>query len=244
MATNTSFDWRRSDRRLYALVAILFPLIVLIGFGRTYYLKMLVGTPPLPSILVHVHGIVMTAWVLFFIAQVWLIRTKRAKVHMKMGLLGVGLAILLVFVGFFTGAAAAKYGSPSIPPQMSPLAFFVVPVFDLLIFVGLFGAVIYYRRNPANHKRLMLLTVLNFLPPAIGRIPLSFIASAGPLFFFGIPTVIAIVLITYDTWRNRKLNPAFLIGAVVLIASYPTRIVLSGTGAWLAFASWVTGWAA
>jgi hypothetical protein len=30
---------RLFDRRLYLATAILFPLIVVIGFGRTYYLK-------------------------------------------------------------------------------------------------------------------------------------------------------------------------------------------------------------
>ncbi len=244
MAMNEPFDWRRSDRRLFAATAIIFPVIVLIGFGRTYYLKFAFGAPPLSSMLVHLHGLIMTSWVVFFIAQVWLIRTKRAKVHMNLGILGIALAILIVLVGFFTAAASAKYGSPSTPPGIPPLSFMVVPIFDLLIFVILFGTAIYYRMIPANHKRLMLLTVLNFLPPAVGRIPINALQSMGPLFFFGVPTVLVIGLLVYDTWRNHKLNRVFLLGAILLIASYPVRIMLSSTDAWMSFATWVTNWAA
>ncbi len=241
---NEPFDWRRSDRRIFLAAAILFPIIVLIGFGPTYYLRFAFDRPPVPSMLVHFHGLLMTTWVAFFITQVWLIRSKRAKVHMSLGMLGVALATLLIVVGFFTAAASAKYGSPSTPPGIPPLGFFAVPLFDLLLFAGLFGAAIYYRKRPANHKRLMLLTVLNFLPPAVARIPVEIFQTAGPLFFFGVPTVLAIGLLVYDTWRNRKLNVVFLVGALALIVSYPLRIILSVTDAWMSFAAWVTSWAA
>lgn len=244
MAMNEPFDWRRYDRRLFALVAILFPLIVLAGFGRTYYLKLAFDTPPLATALVHVHGLLMTLWVGFFIGQVWLIRSRNVRVHMKMGWLGVALAIGILFVGFFTAAHAAKFGSASTPAGIPPLSFSVVPLFDLVMFAGLFGAAIYYRRQLANHKRLMLLTVLNFIPPAVGRIQIDAFQALGPLFFFGVPTVLAIGLIAYDTWKNRKLNMVFLVGALIMIASYPIRIVISSTDAWTRFATWLTAWAA
>jgi hypothetical protein len=244
MAMNEPFDWRRSDRRLFASVAVLFPIIVLIGFARTYYLKLAFGTPPLPSMLVHVHGLLMTLWVGFFVVQVWLIRSRNANLHMKFGMFGIALASAMILVGFFTAVAAAKYGSPSTPPTISPLAFLTVPIFDIVLFAVLFGAAIYYRRRPSNHKRLMLLTVLNFLPPALGRIPIEAIQSTGPLFFFGVPTVLAIGSLAYDTWQNRRLNVVFLVGAILLIASYPIRLMLSGTKAWLSLANWLTTWAA
>jgi hypothetical protein len=242
MATNETFDWRRSDRRLFAAVALLFPIIILIGFARTYYLKAVFGTPPVPSMLVHAHGLVMTAWVLYFIAQVWLIRSKRARVHMSAGMLGIALAIVVIVVGFFTAAGAA-FGSASAPPDIPPLSFMIVPMTDLLMFAGLFGAAIYYRKRPAHHKRLMLLTVINFLPPAIARIPVTSLQSFGPLFFFGVPTVLIIGLLIYDTWRNRKLDRVFLVGSILLIASYPLRLMAMSTPAWMNFATWITSWA-
>ena len=244
MATNDPLDLRLSERRLFAAVAFVFALIMIVGFARTYYLKFAFGTPPLPGLLVHAHGLLMTAWIMFFIAQVWLIRSKRHAVHMRNGMIGVALAIAIFFVGFFTAVAAAKNGSNSAPTGIPPLAFLVVPFFDILLFALFFGAAIYYRKQAANHKRLLLMTVLNFLPPGLGRFPFEPFISAGPLMFFGIPAVLAIGLLIYDTWRNKKLNKVFLVGSIVLIASYPLRIMLSTTDVWMRFATWLTTWAA
>jgi hypothetical protein len=60
MATEHPLDWRRYDRRLFAAVALIFPVVMVIGFARTYYLKAAFGGPPLPSLLVHLHGALMT----------------------------------------------------------------------------------------------------------------------------------------------------------------------------------------
>ena len=54
---------RQFDRRLFLTAAVLFPLIVFAGFARTYYLRGFFQVPPLPSNIVHVHGLVMTMWV-------------------------------------------------------------------------------------------------------------------------------------------------------------------------------------
>ncbi|MFN2502324.1 MAG: hypothetical protein ABR530_09970 [Pyrinomonadaceae bacterium] len=244
MADNETFDWRRSDRRLFATAAIIFPAVVLIGFARTYYLKFAFDTPPLPSLLVHLHGLLMTLWVGFFISQVWLIRSKSHRIHMNLGRLGIALAAAMILVGFFTAVAAAKYGSPSTPPGISPLSFLIVPLVDMLLFGMFFGAAVYYRKNAANHKRMMLLTVLNFLPPAVARFPVASLQAVGPLLFFGLPTILAVGLLVYDTWRNRKLNVPFLVGAIVLVASYPLRMIIAETDMWLGFAAWLTTWGA
>ena len=244
MVMNQPFDWRSSDRRLYLVAAILFPTIVVIGFARTYYLKFAFDNPPMQSLLVHVHGLLMTTWVVFFIVQVFLIRTKNARTHMKLGMLGIALAIAVIVAGFFTLVASLKFGSPSTPPNVPPVAFAAVPFFDLIVFATIFAGAIYFRKRPADHKRLMLLTAVNFLPPALGRFPVTSLQALGPLFFFGVPTLLAIGLLIFDTWRNRKLNRVFLVFSVIMIVSYPLRIAISSTDAWTRFATWLTTWAA
>jgi hypothetical protein len=143
---NDSLDRRLFDRRLFLAAAVVFPLIVLAGFARTYYAKMAFGTPPLPSNLVHVHGLVMTAWVVLFIAQVRFISSKRVRLHQRLGYAGIGLGALIIATGVPTALRAAKYGSTASPAGIPPLAFLIVPMFDLLMFALLFGAAIYYRR--------------------------------------------------------------------------------------------------
>lgn len=237
---NDTLDRQRFDRRLFLAAAIAFPLIVLAGFGRTYYVKGLFDAAPLPSMLVHVHGVLMTAWVALFGTQVWFISSRQVRLHQRLGYAGVGLAAIIIAVGFVTALRAAKYGAASTPPGIPPLAFLIVPVFDLLMFALLFGGAVYYRRRPAAHKRLMLLTAVNFVPPALARIPIPSLLALGPVWFFGVPTALAALCLVLDARRHAHVNRVFLVGTIVLIGSYAARLMLMGTGAWMDIARWLT----
>lgn len=226
------------DRRLYIWVAVIFPLLVLAGFARTYYLKGLFDTPPLPGLLVHVHGVVMTSWVLLFVAQIGLVASRRTKVHQRLGVLGGVLAILVFCVGILTAISSAARGSFPGPP---PLEFLVVPLGDMVVFGILVGTALYFRRRLEIHKRLMLLASLTLLAPAIARIPLRFIETGGPLVFFGLTDLCVIACVAFDTIRNRRLHPAFAWGTLLFIGSQPLRLMLAGTDPWLRFASSLVG---
>jgi hypothetical protein len=239
-ALNEALDRRVFDRRLFMAAAIAFPLIVLAGFGRTYYFKGFFDVPPLASLLVHLHGLLMTAWVALFMTQVWFVSSRRIRLHQRLGYSAIALAVLIVAVGFVTAVRAAKFGAASTPPGISPVAFLIVPLFDLLMFAVLFGGAVYYRKKPAQHKALMLLTAVNFVPPAIARIPIAALQAAGPLWFFGFPTAIALVCLGLETWRHGRLNRVFLAGTLLLIASYVVRLALMPTAAWMQIAVWLT----
>jgi hypothetical protein len=59
--------------------------------------------------------------------------------------------------------------------------------------------------------------------------------------FFAITDLFIVVLAAWDFKSRGRLHPATLVGGLVLIASQPLRLALSGTPAWLAFAAWATG---
>ncbi|HLR05046.1 MAG TPA: hypothetical protein VK117_04485 [Pyrinomonadaceae bacterium] len=239
MAMNPSLQPTGSDRRLYVWFAVFMPIIVLAGFARSYYLKGFFGFPALPSLLVHLHGIVMTSWVVLFVTQVTLVATGRTRTHQRLGLLGAVLAPLVIVVGVLTAIAGAARGSTPGPPA---LQFLAVPLFDMLAFAILVGTALYFRRRRLDiHKRLMLLAAANLLPPAIVRIPLHFIETGGPLVFFGLTDVCLLACVAYDTVKNRRLHPAFLWGTLLIIASQPLRLMLAGTDVWMRFATMLVG---
>jgi hypothetical protein len=49
--------------------------------------------------LLHVHGAVFSLWVLLLITQTSLVAAKRVDVHRRLGLLGFGLACVMVVLG-------------------------------------------------------------------------------------------------------------------------------------------------
>ena len=231
---------RTREKRFFLVAGILFPLLVIIGFSKNYYLRPLFDLGPLYSDLVRVHAVIMTAWILLFATQTWLVSSKRVKLHMKLGLAGVGLAILVLVSGYLVAIGAVAHQTAADRGGIPPLVFLVVPIADLVLFVVYFGLAIAWRKRPAEHKRLMLLGALNFLPPAAARFPVPAILALGPIWIFGVPTVLTIAALIYDRWRNGKTNLTFLIGSIVLIASFPLRIVIGGTETWMRLAEWMT----
>src|SRR5712692_5564413 len=239
MAINPTLQRTGKDRRMYVWFAVFMPIIVLAGFARSYYLKGFFGFPALPSLLVHLHGIVMTSWVVLFVTQVTLVATGRTRTHQSLGLLGAVLAPLVIVVGVLTAIAGAARGSTPGPPA---LQFLAVPLFDMLAFAVLVGTALYLRRRRLDiHKRLMLIAAVNLLAPAIARIPLHFIETGGPLVFFGLTDVCLLACVAFDTIKNRRLHPAFLWGTLLIIASQPLRLMLSGTDIWLRLETMLIG---
>jgi hypothetical protein len=237
MAINATLLRRPSDRGLFLTAAILFPLLVLAGYFKSYYFSAFFDVKPVANALVHAHAVVMTLWVVYFTAQVALIRTKNVKLHMTMGMAGIALAALVVVVGLVT-AYDAHLVRGAAPAGINPHGFFVIPVFDMLLFVIFFAGAIYYRKRPAEHKSLILMTAFNFLPAAVGRIPLV-PAQFMILWAFGVPDLFALISLGWHTAKHRKLNKVFAAGVLLLIASHPLRIVLAGSKIWLQFVGWL-----
>src|SRR5438552_18356087 len=126
MAINNAADRRAFERRFFLAVAILFPITVLIGFGPTYYLRGFFTPPPIPNMLVHMHGLAMSAWIILFATQVYFIRSMKIKLHQQLGIASVVLAVVVFFLGLFTGIISAKEGRGV--PGITPLQFLIVPV--------------------------------------------------------------------------------------------------------------------
>jgi hypothetical protein len=230
---------RRRERAFYISMAVLAAVLVFVGFARTYFLKEVFGGPALRP-LVHLHGFLFTSWIVLFVVQTCLVAAKRTDIHRKLGVAGGVLASLMIIVGPLTAIAAARRGGGSAaPPDIPPLVFLVIPLGDIVIFSALIGAALWLRRKADLHKRLMLLTTIVLLPPAVARIPLSFGMPTGPLIFFGIPDLILLACIAYDWSMRRKLNPAFLWGGLAIIAWQPLRMMMGGTHAWMSFAQWL-----
>jgi hypothetical protein len=229
------------DRVFYSTLAVVMALTVLVGFGGTYYFRLLSGTPATLSggsitPTLHMHGLVFSAWVLLFLAQTLLVASRRVQVHRRLGYASILLAVTMVVVGLRTAIEAARRGAA--PPGVDSLTFLVVPFFDLVLFAGFVSAALLRRRDKEAHKRLMVLAYVSIITAAVARIP--GILPLGPLAFFGVALLFAVAGMVYDWTSRGRVHRVYILGGTVLALSMPLRLALSGTDAWQAFARWLT----
>jgi hypothetical protein len=224
---------RRGRTRLYRVAAMLALAIVFAGFARTFFQKFLFHAPPPLSMQMIGHGIIMTAWFVLFIVQTQLVAAGRVRLHRKLGIAGMVLAMLVLLAGTTTAIVGARLGHSPGPP---PLAFLAIPLGDMLVFAILAGAGFLYRRRGDYHTRFMVLAFAGMLTAAVARIP----GNGNIVFAFSETVLFCAACVAWDTWRERRLHPAFGWGFAVVAASWPLRLWLSGTATWLAFAGWLS----
>jgi uncharacterized membrane protein YozB (DUF420 family) len=215
-------------------------LAAYVGFARSFYLRPLFPDWPAPAEPIFiVHGLFFSAWCVLLVAQALLIGVGRADVHRKLGLLGVAVALGMVVLGLVGSLIAANRPTGLVGVDVPPLQFLVVPFFDILFFATFFGLAFANRNNPQAHKRLMLLATVSLLGAAFARWPYVS-ASLNPFMFYGLADLFIVALAIWDFRTRGGLHHVTRWGGLALIVSVPARLALSGTAAWLAFATWLT----
>jgi len=226
--------------RFYPLIALAFAAVIVAGFARTYYLRAFFAVPPI-STLVHLHGIVFSAWLLLFVAQTRLIARQNYALHMKVGIAGVVLALLVVIIGYMTAIVGAPVVRPR-PMGFSGLEFLIFPLTGIGLFAVFVAAAILLRRKAALHKRFMVLAMISVLGPAVARLIrlgdlgehfLAIQASAAAAF--------VVWALLYDWFKYRMIHPVFAIGGALIVLSWPVRAAVAQSDAWVAIASRLVG---
>jgi hypothetical protein len=219
-------------------MAIALTLTVLAGFSRSYYFNDFVADPFPLTPLLHLHGVVYSAWMVLLVVQTALIARGHSSWHRRLGIVGCAIAASVIVLGVATAITRTAAGVTA-DRGVPPLVFLAVPIIGMLVFGILFGTAVYLRRRTGAHKRLMLIATLEMVTAAIARLPV--VEDWGPLGFFGIIDVFLIAVILYDVATLKRVHRATLWGGLFFVLSQPLRLVVGGSAPWLAFASWLTG---
>ncbi|MEQ1579717.1 MAG: hypothetical protein ABL964_03910 [Steroidobacteraceae bacterium] len=212
------------SRLFYALMSGALLLIVLLGFGRSLYLRPFTDLPPLP-VAVVIHGSILTAWYVGAFAQATLVSTGRTDLHRRMGwwIAGIGAAVIVIgtTVTFaFVGRRAAL--GTDIEARIRFFSDIVWgDIAAMVAFAVFFCLALAWRKRPDLHKRLMILGSLALLEPALFRI-------WGWKLFAGVDRnwaalvvlfVAMVVLALHDLSTRKKVLPVTLLGGALLIGS-------------------------
>lgn len=236
MSTTVPRSTTVSEHTYFVSAAVAIAAIIFAGFARSYFLGAWFEARALPP-LVHVHGLVMTSWIVLFLVQTLLIARHRTALHRGLGALGVLLALLIVVIGMMTLLAAATrevHASPQSPPATFFLMLLCFDTVNLLVFAAFVTAAIVLRRQAGWHKRLMLLATASLLGPAIARLPLTFFHDN----VHALLTLDACILLCaiVDTARHRRLHPVFAWGVPSVLVIIHAAYAVAVTPAWIRLA--------
>ena len=220
-----------SDHSLFLLAAVVVVTLVVLGFGPSYFYRPFVRSEDSLTALVHVHGALMTAWIALFVVQVGLAGRGRIVLHRRLGQFGFILLALIVASALPTMIVAAHLGGNHMPGPALPALALVIAL--LIEFTTLAGIGLRLRGRPAVHKRLMLLAAVAAMEAGVSRLPINF----GSLVAVHLANdAILVPIIAVDTYRHRRLHPAFLWGTLFILAVQFSAIWISSTPTWQSLA--------
>lgn len=237
---------------LYLVLACVCALIAFVGFTPTYWAPWAGGRFAGPQIL-HLHGLLFSAWMVYFVLQTTWVATGRVGRHRSLGLLGIALTVAMVFVGIMAALHSIRLGA-TLGLEAQNRAFSIVPISTVLFFAGTVAVAVANVTRPDVHRRLMLLATISILPPAFARL---LALAAGIPFAPGHPPPIAfslvpsfasdlllVVAMVWDRRREGRFHRSYLVAGAGLLAVQILRVPLGPTPAWHAFTDWLLAFGA
>ena len=159
-------------RYFYLCMSLVLAALVILGFSRTANANLFHANPPRP-LLLWIHGAAFSTWMIFFIAQSALVRTRKVSVHRLLGWFGAGLAAVMVVLGFTIAVVMTRFDTVVLQ-QKGVDAFLSVPFVDMIIFGSCIAMAIYWRKKPEYHRRLVFIASCQLMDAAIGRFDFMF----------------------------------------------------------------------
>lgn len=212
----------------FPIMAGLLTLVVLIGFGPTFFWRS-DARPALDPLFLW-HGIALTSWFLTFVAQGLLIRGREPAFHEMLGGLSMMLVPFVLVTGWQAGLDALERGVGILgfPPE----TFFFMSATDMVGFAVLYGAALLFLSRIAVHKRLMLLATISLILPAAGR--MGDMVGLGPLGVV-IQLGFLVLLVVYDRQTLGRVHNATLWGGGLILAKLGGIVTVGLTPMWFAF---------
>ncbi|GGD93742.1 hypothetical protein [Planktosalinus lacus] len=147
-----------------------------------------------------IHGLLMFAWFILFVIQANFIRKRNYIAHMKWGVAGFVIAILVVLSTVYIISEAYDGGWSALKYFEKAILLFI-PSFAVLILLG------YLNRKKGNrHKRFIYMGTLLILEPILDRVATNLHIGNNVLFVILVWNGLFISLFVYDLLTIKKIH--------------------------------------
>lgn len=231
-----SIDKARMGRRLFfVIMASAVIATVFAGFAPTFYLRGSFTQDRPMSLLLHIHGIVFSAWVTVFLLQTILIARGSRRLHQQFGWVAVGIAAMMVILVVAAMIEQLRRVGGFPPP---PLAL-ALSVFDIIVFAILVGAAIYCRKQPEWHRRFMLSATILLLGAPMFRVVIHYVGITDMSKVGIVSTLLVdaffLPCFAYDLVARRRIHPAYLVALVLIILDQVAQVKVVTWEPWINF---------
>lgn len=202
-------------------IAVIGLFATIVGFFPTFFSRLSeVRTVHL------VHGWTMTAWIVLVLTQALLIRNRKHKWHRTLG--WTSLALFVAMVATSAQVIALMLSGKSGLPFEGAKFFGYSDLVDMPLMIFFFCAAIYWRKDRHLHSRLMAVTVLFSIIPALARMFNILIwRSYEGLFLAMHPTYLLIIgvlaIAMHADWKAGRLRWPLPVAAGWFVLVYATQ---------------------
>jgi len=238
-------DRQAAERKFYTRMALLLVALVFLGFAPSFYLRDIVPPYPRPNptlpTSVLFHGGLFSLWMLVFVAQTQLVAAGRRDLHMKLGVVGMSLALVIIPMMYLVGVWQVARANQ--PPFTDPLNWTIVPLAVILPYAFAVWTGWRRRREAQWHKRLMLsAAILVVMGPAIARLPIAPPTLGGFTFQVLLGLALFLPLFLRDRRSLGHVHRASWLGFSLGVASIAIPLLVFWTGAdWASVARHLPG---
>lgn len=246
-------NWSSQDDRIPSAVWL---AILWIGMIAGFALDAQQFLDQNPPLLLHAHAATFTIWMCLLTAQLLLVLKNRLDIHRKLGWFLVAWACLMAIMGPVGVYTAIMMQVKAHGPF--PYPFITVHLVDIGGFLLFLAIGIAMRKNPAAHKRMMILSTVALADPGFarlldhlihGKFINAFMSPHPPSAFvwflcvFNGNILLVALMLAWDWWKGRLIRIHVIASISLLICMYFASVIYF-MPSWQALTlQWVTAWA-
>jgi hypothetical protein len=220
--------WLRQN--FYFAMALLIVAIAVYGFSHTFAPKLLDQPYPRPWIL-YVHATLVPLWLLLFLTQTALVRSRNVKLHRRIGTFGLVLGTIMPIVALVTAVTMDRLHIAHAEQNDFFPPFLIVHINDTTAFLTLFGLAAILRKNRELHSRLMFVATCLLTDAGFARFPAFIFPRFAITLGIAYAGVDALILcgVARDWFVDKSVHavyryalPSLVIGQVITTALFAT----------------------
>jgi hypothetical protein len=223
-----------------------------LGFALILWIGILTGFVPEVAtegfnypVIVHLHAMTFGGWLILLTTQCLFIRSNRRDLHRKLGIAAAVLAAAMLIIGSLTALTMDRihFAEDGKPPIFASVQFA-----DLIVFAILIPAGFALRKRAQLHKTLMMLASIALSVAGFAR---GFGSLIAPLFppgkvqfyehIYGGTDLVMLAFVVYHAASRRTLNPALVLGCLLIVALHVTATQLYFWQGWIEISRRIVG---